>query len=253
MIASFLKSPSHNLKYVGIESLSRIVRINPKYATEHQMAVIECLEDPDVTLKKKTLELLYKMTKPDNVEVIVEKMLDYLRGTTDEVAKADVCQRISELAESYAPDTSWFIATMNQVFEMGGDVVAPQFAQNLMTLIAEGQGDTGGDDAGLRVEAVESYLLLLEKPKLPQILLQVIAWVLGEYGHLASMGGVGVMDKVAGMIGQYKVCMGGWGVIMYVWGGDHVLYGVHVVNLVFKDQAHILNAHTTIPRPSTQQ
>jgi hypothetical protein len=40
-----------------------------RYASEHQLAVIDCLEDPDVTLKKKTLELLYKMTKPDNVEV----------------------------------------------------------------------------------------------------------------------------------------------------------------------------------------
>lgn len=138
-------------------------------------------------------------------QVIVEKMLDYLASTMDEVAKADVCQRISELAESYAPDTSWFIATMNQVFEMGGDVVAPQFAQNLMTLIAEGSGDVDADDAGLRLEAVESYLQLLEKPKLPQILLQVIAWVLGEYGHMAAVGGPAVMDHVAGMVAQYKV------------------------------------------------
>ena len=69
MISTFLKSSSHNLKYVGIDGLARIVRINPKYAAEHQLAVIDCLEDPDDMLKKKTLELLYKMTKPNNVEV----------------------------------------------------------------------------------------------------------------------------------------------------------------------------------------
>ena len=45
------------------------VRLNPKYAAEHQLAVIDCLEDPDPTLKKKTLELLFKMAKPNNVEV----------------------------------------------------------------------------------------------------------------------------------------------------------------------------------------
>ena len=69
MIANFLKSSSHNLKYVGIDGLARIVRISPKYAAEHQLAVIDCLEDPDETLKRKTLELLYKMTKANNVEV----------------------------------------------------------------------------------------------------------------------------------------------------------------------------------------
>ncbi len=68
-MSTFLRSNSHNLKYVGIDALARIVRINPKFATEHQVAVIDCLEDPDETLKKKTLELLYKMTKPNNVEV----------------------------------------------------------------------------------------------------------------------------------------------------------------------------------------
>lgn len=45
------------------------VRINSKYAVEHQMAVIDCLEDPDDTLKRKTMGLLYQMTKPGNVEV----------------------------------------------------------------------------------------------------------------------------------------------------------------------------------------
>ena len=69
MIGTFLRASSHNLKYIGIDALARIVRINAKYAAEHQMAVIDCLEDPDETLKNKTLQLLHKMTKPGNVEV----------------------------------------------------------------------------------------------------------------------------------------------------------------------------------------
>ncbi len=48
-------------------------------------------------------------------QVIVEKMLEYLRAVTDDVAKGDVVQRISDLAERYAPDTFWFIETMNRV------------------------------------------------------------------------------------------------------------------------------------------
>lgn len=47
-------------------------------------------------------------------------MIDYLRNVSDEVIKADVVQRIGELVERFAPDTQWFIDTMNQVGPTGG-------------------------------------------------------------------------------------------------------------------------------------
>lgn len=54
-ISRFIRSDSHNLKYIGIKGLATIVKDYPKYAADHQMAVIDCLEDPDETLKRKTV------------------------------------------------------------------------------------------------------------------------------------------------------------------------------------------------------
>eukprot|EP00899_Mesostigma_viride_P027947 jgi/Mesvir1/8337/Mv12598-RA.1 len=183
----FLRSGSHNLKYIGIDALGLIVKINPKYAVDHQLAVIDCLEDPDDTLKRKTLDLLYAMTKPANVEVIVERMIAYMRSTTDTHTRAEIIGRVDELAERYAPNNEWFIQTMNALFALGGDLVRPELAHNLLRLIAEGSGEEDDDaDTQLRESAVASYLELLEEPQLPTILLQVICWVLGEYGLSAS-------------------------------------------------------------------
>lgn len=77
-VARFLTSNNHNLRYLGITALSGIVSVNPKYAAEHQMIVINCLEDHDETLKRKTLDLLYKMTNPKNVVFIVAKLIKYV-------------------------------------------------------------------------------------------------------------------------------------------------------------------------------
>ena len=48
-------------------------------------------------------------------------------------------------------------------------------ADNLMRLIAEGTGEEGEEEADreLRAAAVESYLDLLDRPKLPAVLLKV--------------------------------------------------------------------------------
>lgn len=43
---------------------------------EHQLAVVNCLEDPDDTLKLKTLELLYRMTRSNNVEVMITTKIE---------------------------------------------------------------------------------------------------------------------------------------------------------------------------------
>ncbi|KAL4565180.1 hypothetical protein LXL04_029265 [Taraxacum kok-saghyz] len=182
-IAKFLKSESHNLKYMGIDALGRLIRISPDIAEQHQLAVIDCLEDPDDTLKRKTFELLYKMTKSSNVEVIVDRMIDYMISINDSHYKTETASRCVELAEQFAPTNHWFIQTMNKVFQHAGDLVNPKVGHNLMRLIAEGFGeDDESADSQLRSSAVESYLKIVDEPKLPSAFLQVICWVLGEYG-----------------------------------------------------------------------
>ncbi|CAL5350789.1 unnamed protein product [Camellia sinensis] len=182
-ISKFLKSDSHNLKYMGIDALGRLIKISPEIAEQHQLAVIDCLEDPDDTLKRKTFELLYKMTKSSNVEVIVDRMIDYVININDNHYKTEIASRCVELAEQFAPSNQWFIQTMNRVFEHAGDLVNIKVAHNLMRLIAEGFGeDDDTADSQLRSSAVESYLHIIGEPKLPSAFLQVICWVLGEYG-----------------------------------------------------------------------
>ena len=120
-IARFIQSDNHNLKYLGVTGLASIVRDHPKYAAEHQMAVIDCLEDNDDTMRRRTLDLLYRMTNPVNVEVITSKLVEHLRGAgADSFLRADLVQRISQAAERFAPSNSWYIATMVTVFEVGG-------------------------------------------------------------------------------------------------------------------------------------
>eukprot|EP00566_Odontella_aurita_P004746 CAMPEP_0113548622 /NCGR_PEP_ID=MMETSP0015_2-20120614/12991_1 /TAXON_ID=2838 /ORGANISM="Odontella" /LENGTH=787 /DNA_ID=CAMNT_0000449263 /DNA_START=125 /DNA_END=2484 /DNA_ORIENTATION=+ /assembly_acc=CAM_ASM_000160 len=192
-ISRFISSRSQNLKYLGLTGLAGIVESHPQYAAQHQLAVIECLEDGDETLQRKTLDLLYRMTNPVNVEFITEKLLVFLRGTTDLYLRKTLTARICRIAERYAPTNAWYIKTVTELFEISGELVGPDVAQNLMTLIAEGAGEgADGDEEAdmlLRQNAVEMYAALLDRrprSRLPRVLLETMAWVLGEYGYLSA-------------------------------------------------------------------
>jgi len=175
-IGRFLNSTNNNLKYLGLTALTAIVKVDPKYATPHQLVVIDCLENQDETLKRKTLDLLFKMTNVHNVTVIAEKMINYLRFTVDEYLRLDLVSRITQLAERCAPNNLWFLNTMSTVFELGGDLVRPEVAYSLMKLIAEG-GDDEESSEELRRQAVNSYVALLQKTVLLDSLLQIVSWV----------------------------------------------------------------------------
>lgn len=184
-IGNFVLSPKINLKYLGLKALTYVVQHDAKLALQHQMTIIECLDHSDFTIKRETLELLFRITNAQNVTVIVEKMLDFLRGCSDEHTVIHLVGKVAELAEKFAPDNSWFIQTMNDVFSIGGDLLQQDVPNNFLRLLAEGSESKEEDDE-LRLYAVDSYLSVLEgdASHLPQHFLQVMSWVLGEYSHL---------------------------------------------------------------------
>lgn len=78
------------------------------------------------------------MTNPVNVEMITQKMIDHLAATSDFHLRTELVSRITQLAERFSPNNEWFIETMIHVFQLGGELVRPEIAHNLMQLIAEG-------------------------------------------------------------------------------------------------------------------
>lgn len=184
IVSRFLQSKTSNVRYIGVKAVSKIVKASPQAAMDHQMAVIDCLDDPDESLRKAALDLLYKLTKANNVELVVARMMDYVRSTSSKQSQEDTVQKVVELAERYAPSTHWFITTMNDVFKQAGSYVRPQVAHSVMELLQEGTGESDEADTGLRASAVQSYMELLQQKHLPVVLHELIAWTIGEFGVL---------------------------------------------------------------------
>ncbi len=173
-ISRFLSSDSPNLRCTGINGLALIIQINPGYVMEHQQIIVDCLEENDETLKKKTFDLLYKMTTMENVQVIIDKMMKYLKNTSLESSgKKDILNKITELAERFAPDKGWFIKIMNQLFVSFGDLITDEILSKLIKLINEWESET--DEEEFKQFTIDNYTSIIENiSNLPDSLVKVL-------------------------------------------------------------------------------
>ena len=181
-ISRFLSSESPNLRCTGINGLTLIIQINPNYVMSHQKVIVDCLEENDETLKKNTFELLYKMTNLKNVEVIVDKMMNYLKHTTlENQSKKDILQKITELTERFAPNKTWFIKIMNELFVNFGDMITDDILSKLVAIISEWESET--DDLNeFKRYTIENYATIVENYSvLSESFVKLMAWVIGEY------------------------------------------------------------------------
>ena len=76
------------------------------------------------------------MTNKDNVEAIIEKMLEHLKSApSDSKIRRDLVKKIYQSVEKYSPNKTWFVKTINKLFEMGADLITLDISNKFITVI----------------------------------------------------------------------------------------------------------------------
>ncbi|XP_014680274.1 PREDICTED: AP-4 complex subunit epsilon-1-like [Priapulus caudatus] len=169
-VGSFVLSRTSNLRYLGIKTLSFILpHVQSTCAQEHQAVVLECLDHPDDSIRRMTLELLRKMANRSNVNTVCQKLNEHLAMTTDMHQRSRLCASICELIGRHAPSDEWRLRAINYLLLTAGDAVAGGDVETLRRMLRHG-------DDELRTMAVTEYARLLGKDGLPTHLIRIGVW-----------------------------------------------------------------------------
>ena len=173
-----------------------MLKIDLKYAEDHQENVVECLECSDDTLKLKTLELLFTMTNKDNVEAITEKMLEHLQyAPKGSKIRADLVKKIYLSVENFSPNKKWFVKTMNKLYDMGADLITQDISNKFISVISEHEAES--DSRKFRESIIKINKKVLKKNMyIPDSHMKVLVYILGEYVPQSTDSGKakGVLD-----------------------------------------------------------
>ena len=69
-----------NLRYVALLALAKITSSHADLVSQHQDVILECIDDGDISIRTRALDLIAGMVNANNLPTIVERLLIQLRG-----------------------------------------------------------------------------------------------------------------------------------------------------------------------------
>lgn len=180
ILGKFLANKDNNIRYVALNTLLKVVNIEPNAVQRHRATILECLRDPDISIRRRALELSFTLINEGNVRVLIRELLSFLEVADNEF-KQNMTTQIGIAADRYAPNKRWHVDTMLRVLKLAGNHVKEQILSSFIRLIA-----TTPD---LQQYSVQKLFAALKSDISQETLTLAAAWTIGEYGDGLLRGG----------------------------------------------------------------
>ncbi|KAF8588353.1 Adaptor protein complex AP-3 delta subunit [Ramaria rubella] len=103
-LAAFLEDSDQNLKYIALLALVKIVPSHPHLVAEYQETILSSVDDSDISIRMRALELVSEMVTPNNLQSIVQQLLSHLIHPT--TSQPSASHTLSLLSSSVSPTSS---------------------------------------------------------------------------------------------------------------------------------------------------
>jgi AP-1 complex subunit gamma-1 len=117
ILGKFLANKDNNIRYVALNTLVKVVAIEPTAVQRHRNTILDCLRDPDISIRRRALDLSFTLINESNVKVLVRELLAFLE-VADTEFKPTMTSQIGIAADRFAPNKRWHIDTMLRVLKL---------------------------------------------------------------------------------------------------------------------------------------
>lgn len=114
ILGRFLLNTDKNIRYVALTTLLKTVQADYDAVQRHRNTIVDCLKDPDVSIRKKAMELCFALINASNIKSISKELIYFLEKADPEF-KSICSSNLCICAEKFAPNTRWQIDTMIRV------------------------------------------------------------------------------------------------------------------------------------------
>lgn len=132
----FVEDQDQNLKYLGLQAMASVLKINPKFVSAQRDLILSCLDDQDESIRLKALDLLGGMVSKKNLTEIVKKLLSHLEVSEGATYRDEVVGKIISICSQdhyqYITNFEWYLQVLIQLTRVEGTRLGKQIAFQLM-------------------------------------------------------------------------------------------------------------------------
>jgi len=180
ILGKFLTNKDNNIRYVALNTLIKVVAIEPNAVQRHRNTILDCLRDPDISIRRRALDLSFTLINESNVRVLIRELLAFLE-VADAEFKPIMTSQIGIAADRFAPNKRWHVDTMMRVLKLAGSYIKEQILSSFVRLIAT--------TPELQTYCAQKLYSALRDDISQEGLNLAGAWVIGEYGDALIRGG----------------------------------------------------------------
>lgn len=179
ILGRFLLNNDKNIRYVALNTLHIVVQADYNAVQRHRTTIVDCLKDPDVSIRRRAMELSFALVNTNNARGMMKELLHFLE-TCDPEFKGDCSSNIISVAEKYSPSKRWHIDTVLKVLTLVGNSLREDLVSVVIQTIAESNT--------LYSYAVQQLFSNVHDIASQQPLVQITSWCIGEYGEQLVSG-----------------------------------------------------------------
>lgn len=204
-LRTFLEDTDQNLKYIGLLAMGKLLDTHPKLVAEHRDLIMECIDDADLSIRLRALDIVVGMVNRKNLMEIVKRLISHLvpandsDGTPDATYpppsavldpqyRADIIHRIvficSQNSYHNVTNFEWYITVLVGLTYVPDVTVGDVLTNQIM-------------DVGVRVKSArefsvkQMFRILSDKQFFENVnlrnsnieVLYAAAWICGEYSR----------------------------------------------------------------------
>lgn len=210
-LRTFVKEPDQNLKYLGLVGFGSLMKSHPKVlsASEYRHLILACLNDKDVTIRTRALDLLPGLVTRKHLVDLVSQLLEHVPNATGPYRLHLVAQLIAICKQDkygLVADFGWYLDVLlrlahNSSLSAHAELLRAQIldvtlrvlpvrphavAQCMQVLVKEEASDANCESNNGEMEGDN---LLGDNGRGKNIMpavLPAIAWIVGEYADLIA-------------------------------------------------------------------